>query len=72
MNSSAIRLWQLKKTEEFYSSKYMNNTFNNELQSFYGFMCDSIEMEINDLETEIKNIRDVEKAKKPKNPFGDY
>lgn len=69
VNSSAIRLWQLRKAIEYYEKRRIDNTFHKAKETFYGFMLDTLYTEMDDLEATIKNIKDVEKAKEPKNPF---
>lgn len=69
VNSSAIRLWQLRKAIEFYEKNRLDNVYNKESRDFYVFMLDALYAEVDDLELEIKNIMETENAKAPKNPF---
>lgn len=57
VNSSAIRLWQLKKAVEYYREKCDSIVD----QDFYLFMADSIQTELNDLEQELREIHNSNK-----------
>lgn len=54
VNSSAIRLWQLRKARDYYEQKTIMGLSN---RDFYLYMIENLDKEIDDLMNEIHTIR---------------